>query len=332
MGKENISEAPNVTISNEPVPLQFYLFLAFMLPVTCVIVVGNSLVLIVLWKFPLFRKRRHVFLMNVAAADLVSGLLSSPIVLITELKRDWRSRFFLCVGRLTIGYTWASVTNLLLLAATIERYIAIHHPFAHEKTCTPRVLAVSCVIIWLYSSTLGASMSLGWNNWSPDEICFISLVFPFPLGILNLSQAFAGMVVYVVLYARIFSTARKQARRIAENNVATLNCGSASTNGIKAAKVTALVVLVYMVCYIPYSFTFLLGGYDIFYRARPVEEVYSEYSTSLLVTAVLLFLNAGNNPIIYHGIMPSFRAAVKTLLGCNRLGNNRIFSINILDR
>ncbi len=70
MDKDNISEALHITISNDPPPLQFYLFLTFMVPVTCVIVVDNSLVLIVLWKFPLFRKGRHVFLMNVAWSDL----------------------------------------------------------------------------------------------------------------------------------------------------------------------------------------------------------------------------------------------------------------------
>ncbi len=195
MDPDNTTVALNATTAttednhDETLSVGVYAFLAFMLPVCFVTVVGNSLVLIAPWKFPRLRKKQHVFLLNVAVADLATGLLGTPVVLITELKPKWSTWFFFCVGRITIVYTCASASNLLLLAASVERYLAIHHPFTHEKTCTAKVLAVSCGVIWLYASAMGASMSLGWNNWSPDEICLGANVFPFPLTALTTCQA-----------------------------------------------------------------------------------------------------------------------------------------------
>ncbi len=321
--------SPNATTNHkQTLSLEVYLFLAFMLPVCFVIVAGNSLVLIAPWKFTRLRKKQHVFLMNVAVADLATGLLATPVVLVAELKPLWSTWFFFCVGRITIVYICASASNLLLLAATIERYMAIHHPFSHEKTCTPKVLAISCAVVWLYASAIGVSVSLGWNNWSPDEICFGAHVFPFPLTALTTCQALVVMVVIAGLYARIFHTAQKQARRIAEDNMAASNT-RVSKSGLKAAKVTAMVVLVYMICFVPYVLTLFLQALDLLYRSRSLEEVYSAFYVPGLFTAVLLYLNAGTNPVIYHGVMPNFRAAVKSLLGFDRVTNTRVSAIDI---
>ncbi len=240
-----------------------YLFLGLMLPVNCVILVGNSLVLIAPWKFPRLRKKHHVFLINVAVADLATGLIATPVVLIQELKAEWSSWYFFCVGRISIVYVCACTSNLLLLAATIERYIAIHYPFYYEKTCTSKALVMSCGIIWLYSMGAGASLSLGWNNWSPDELCFTAHVCPFSFIMLAAAQTLAVMVVIVGLYARIFCTARLQANHIAEENIAVSNIRPTAT-GLKAAKVTAMVIVAYMICFIPYVFTWSLASVHLF--------------------------------------------------------------------
>ena len=304
-----------------------YLFLGLMLPVSCVILIGNSLVLITPWKFPRLGKKHHVFLINIAIADLTTGLLATPVVLIQELKPEWNSWYFFCVGRITIVYVCACASNLLLLAATVERYIAIHYPFYYEKTCTSKVLAMSCGIIWLYSTSVGASVSLGWNNWSPDELCFTAHVCTFSFLMLAASQILAVLVVIVGLYARIFHTARMQANHIEENSIAVSNIRH-TTTGLKAAKVTAMVIVAYMICFIPYVFTCCLASVHLFYRWGSLHEVYTHFATPFSLTSVFLYLNAVTNPIIYHGVMPTFRSAVKSLLGCDRSRTIRVATID----
>ena len=129
--------------AEEELSLQLYLFMAFMLPVCAIIVIGNSLVLIAPWKFPKLRIKQHVYLMNVAVADLATGLLATPIILLTELRPQLMSEFFFCVSRMTIAYTGTVASNFLLLASSIERYVAIQHPFLHEKTCSRKTIALS---------------------------------------------------------------------------------------------------------------------------------------------------------------------------------------------
>ena len=328
MEEENTTTAAlNSTTTTIPPQGDPYLFLGLMLPINCVILLGNSLVLIAPWKFPRLRKKHHVFLINVAVADLATGLLATPIVLIQELKPEWSSWYFFCVGRISIVSVCACASNLLLLAATIERYVAIHYPFYYEKACTSKVLAISCGIIWLYSVSAGASVTLGWNNWSPDELCFIAHVCPFPFVMLAASQISAVMVVMVGLYARIFHTARVQASLIAEENIAISN-SRRTTAGLKAAKVTAMVVVAYMICFIPYIFTWSLASVHLFYRWGSLHEVYSYFATPFVLTSVFLYLNAVTNPIIYHGVMPTFRSAVKSLLGCDRSTTTHVTCIS----
>ncbi len=244
--------------AEEETSLQLCLFVAFMLPVCAIIVIGNSLVLIAPLKFPKLRMKQHVFLMNVAVADLATGLLATPIILVTELMPQLMSGFFFCVSRMTIAYTGTVASNLLLLASSVERYVAIHHPFLHEKTCSRKTIGLSCGIIWIYALGMGMSLSLGWNNWSPDILCFVAHVSPFPLTTLTFSQAFLVMTVIGILYARIFNTARKQAKRIAEDNMAAGITTQTSKAGLKAAKVTAMVVLACIVFVLPYVITLYL--------------------------------------------------------------------------
>ena len=307
-----------------------HLFLGLMLPVCCVIIVGNSLVLIAPLKFPRLRKKHHVFLINVAVADLATGLFATPVVMIYELKPEWSSWYFFCVGRITIIYIGACASNVLLLAATVERYIAIHYPFSYEKTCTSKTLAMSCGIIWLYSTCIGGSISIGWNNWSPDEHCFTAHICPFGFIMLTATQILVLLVAIGGLYARIFHTARLQANHIEEDNLAVSN-SRRTTTGLKAAKVTAMVIVAYMVCFIPYVFTCVVGSVYLFHRWESRHNLYDHLATPLSFTSVFLYLNAGINPIIYHGVMPRFRSAVKSLLGCDRSRTSRVASIDGID-
>ena len=330
-GPTTLSTTDNVINSagaEEELSLQVYLFMAFMLPVCAIIVIGNSLVLIAPWKFPKLRMKQHVFLMNVAVADLATGLLATPIILVTELMPQLMSEFFFCVSRMTIAYTCTVASNLLLLASSIERYVAIQHPFLHEKTCSGKTIALSCGVIWVYALAMGMSLSLGWNNWSPDILCFVAHVSPFPLTTLTFCQAFVVMTVIGMLYARIFNTARKQAKRIAEDNMAAGITTQTSKAGLKAAKVTAMVVLAYMICFIPYVTTVYLESIQTHLGPKSPEEVASDFEIPILFTSVLLYVNAATNPIIYHGVMPTFRAAVKSLLGCDRLSRTRVSVID----
>ncbi len=313
------SVATNNTGSADGLSLYVYLFLAFMLPVCGIIVIGNSLVLIAPWKFPKLRMKQHVFLMNVAVADLATGLLATPIILATELRPQLWEQFFFCVSRMTIAYTSTVASNLLLLASSIERYVAMS--FLHEKTCSGKTMALSCGVIWVYALAMGVSLSLGWNNWSPEILCFVAHVSPFPLTTLTFCQAFVVMTVNGLLYARIFNTARKQAKRIAEDNMAAGITGHTPKAGLKAAKVTAMVVLAYMICLIPYVTTVFLESIQTHLGPKSPEEVASDFEIPILFTSILLYVNAATNPIIYHGVMPTFRAAVKSLLGCDRLAS-----------
>ncbi len=323
--------ALNSTTEEGPT-IQVYLFLALMIPVFGIIVIGNSLVLIAPWKFPKLRLKQHVFLMNLAVADLVTGLLATPIKVLIEVNPKVTSQFFFCVARMNIAYTCTLASNALLLAASIERYVAIQHPFLHQKTCSAKTLAASCGIIWLYALVLGMLLSSGWNNWSPEIICFVAHVSPFPLTTLTLCQAFLVMIIIAGLYARIFHTARKQAKRIAEDNRAAGITDQAPKAGLKAAKVTAMVVLAYMSCFIPYVTTVYIEAIHVHLGPKSPEEVFFDFEEPILYTSILLYVNAATNPVIYHFFMPTFRTAVKSLLGCDRLSRTRVSAIDTKDK
>ncbi|XP_066264059.1 neuropeptide S receptor-like isoform X2 [Branchiostoma lanceolatum] len=170
------------------------------------IVVGNSLVLLVMWMERHKKTRMNFFIMNLALADLGAGLFNVLPDLVHRFTVEWIAGDFMCklIKYIQGGVLYGS--TYVLVALSVDRYDAIIHPmrFAHDRKskamiCVAWGLAAlfsipSPVIFALTKMANGewqcwATWPEDWY-WTPYMTIVTTLVFFIPLVIISTCYAF----------------------------------------------------------------------------------------------------------------------------------------------
>ncbi|VDO67585.1 unnamed protein product [Heligmosomoides polygyrus] len=95
---------------------------------------GNMLAITVLRKHPLMKTHSSIYIMNIAMADLITLCVGLPFELIMNWSQyPWPFPDLFCNLKALIAETtnYASIITILLFS--IERYIAVCHPFVFVK-------------------------------------------------------------------------------------------------------------------------------------------------------------------------------------------------------
>nr|CAC86248.1 5-HT2B serotonin receptor [Tetraodon fluviatilis] len=95
---------------------------------------GNILVILAVWLEKKLQNATNFFLMSLAVADLLVGLLVMPIALITILyDSDWPLPEPLCPIWLFLDVLFSTASIMHLCAISLDRYIAIKKPIQHSQ-------------------------------------------------------------------------------------------------------------------------------------------------------------------------------------------------------
>ncbi|UJR26894.1 hypothetical protein I4U23_008204 [Adineta vaga] len=114
--------------------------------------VGNLLVIIVIQRNRSMRTVTNMFIMNLAAADLLVLVFCLPATVIQDVTKTWFFGLVLCKFVNYIQNMSVSVSVLTLMAISIERYQAIVHPLKFSGTKQrARILILS---VWILSILL----------------------------------------------------------------------------------------------------------------------------------------------------------------------------------
>ena len=183
--------------------------------ILCVLIIASNMVAIVICtskSHESVRAKVNDIVLSLAVADLCVGLTlpyHSTFFLDPSITQN-RVACFLRVS-ITLQHVMASVFNLLLV--TIDRYVAILHPYIYyQKGSLPRARLL-IVVVWSYS-VFACSIVCYWN-YGPRYMCslteiataeFFAAFWAVPF--------FIATTVILVLYARIFLVAFKQEQRM----------------------------------------------------------------------------------------------------------------------
>ncbi|XP_034030261.1 adenosine receptor A1-like [Thalassophryne amazonica] len=192
------------------------LYIACEVVIAVLAIVGNVLVCVaVTWNKKL-RTVTNYFLISLAVADILVGLVAIPCAVLTDLGRP-RYNLPLCLLLLTILIVLTQSSILSLLAVAAERYMAILLPFQYQRIMSPRNARLALFITWSLGVVSGSVPLMDWQKQKADyEYCLFSCVvdmtymvyFNFFCGLL------LPLVAMFVIYAHIFVTVRRQLRRI----------------------------------------------------------------------------------------------------------------------
>ncbi|KAK7507025.1 hypothetical protein BaRGS_00001876 [Batillaria attramentaria] len=278
-------------------------------------VASNSLVLVAMYKVKSLRTHTNCFIASLAVADILAGLVVGPLAVTGYLGHPRNFYGCLLMNTLVVIFTMCSVTSLT--AVTLDRYLAICHPFTYIRKMTFRVTISVVVVSWVVGILFGLVPLMGWNKGKENfkGACEFQVVIC--LEYMVYFVFFAGNLIpflfMVCVYTHIFFIIRKAKAADSRRTSTTACAGHVKPHHLwretRKTLSLVLVVIVFEACWLPvyiHLSTILLAP---------------EYSPShefLLFAIVLCHANSFANPIVYAFSLKAFRQAFVQIL----TGNN----------
>ncbi|KAM9792577.1 C-C chemokine receptor type 7-like [Neosynchiropus ocellatus] len=282
-------------------------FMPIFYPLICVVgLTGNLLVIVTFYRFSRLKTMTDVYLLNLAIADWLFAL-TLPFWA-ASLIAEWVLGLFLCKVMHTVYKVTSYCSMFLLSFISMDRYFAIAKAVSSHRRRSQAVLLskVSSAVAWLMAMIFSIpEMTYTTIN---NHTCtpFSSRSDPLRIGIQTSQVVVAFMIpllVMIVCYSSIAQTLY-QARTFERN---------------KAIKVILAVVVVFVVCQVPYNVV-------LFWSTMVIvkdDQTDCGNDNKLLyandVTQCLAFLRCCLNPFLYVFIGVKFRYDLFKLLkefGC----------------
>uniref|UniRef100_A0A8C6WW51 5-hydroxytryptamine receptor 2B n=1 Tax=Neogobius melanostomus TaxID=47308 RepID=A0A8C6WW51_9GOBI len=138
---------------------------------------GNILVILAVSLEKKLQNATNYFLMSLAVADLLVGLLVMPIALVTVLyNSDWPLPEFICPIWLFLDVLFSTASIMHLCAISLDRYIAIKRPIQHSQYKSRAKALLKIALVWLISICIAIPIPIkGLQNYPlPNNITFNS--------------------------------------------------------------------------------------------------------------------------------------------------------------
>lgn len=229
-----------------------------------------------------------------------------------------------------------TVSNFSLLAVSIDRYWSICHPISYHKTVTTRFTKLVILICWILS-LLGFLPLFGWNSGIFEDTCDAKIVFDFNYVIfLCVTVSFLPAIILLLVYILIYKQVRRRQRtklvspvvftkeaRELPNNFSSndkyflpqsnqkpnVPMQHASEKETKVAKTLSLVVLSFLICWLPMTIS-------AFTASLAKDREPSDYIHKISI--FLSHFNSAIDPLIYAYRIKTVREALKSFVTCKR--------------
>lgn len=311
-------------------------------------VVGNTAVCFVAYRNKRLRSFAYSLITNLAVADLLSAAVGIPIFVLNDYQETWTMGFVVCkVFKPSLTLFNIVITNTLV-AIACDRFRGLVFPLSVKPGTTKTRLVL--ILIWLiaFLCTLPSYGAIDIQTYESDDVKFCVEKFHGDQTMhLLYSKVYATfmflmnnllpLLIILVLYVKITATLKRInllptmriLRRSSSDastpsvtprhswNLTNVNQASSNRRQImekKFIRMLMVVVLVFLVCYVPYQILFLVLEYHPEIISNP--ERYMYYLPNYLY--VLMWVPVALNPVCYGSMNERYKRAFRALMRCNK--------------
>ncbi|XP_046391197.1 adenosine receptor A2a [Ischnura elegans] len=281
-------------------------------------VAGNGLVLAAFRRERRLRRRTNYYIVSLAAADLLVGLLGIPVAVLASVGLP--SGLYACLLAVCLLVVLCTISIFCLVAVSVDRYWAILHPMAYSRNVRTKTAVSIICVCWVAGTFVGFLPLLGWNA-GPQQRCRFTEVMDYNyLVFLYFATIIVPALILAAFYAHIYRVVLRQLRQMVTMDAGPRSnpagregsgtmlrmLGAAQRREVKATQNLAIIVLFFILCWIP---LYTINCVKAFCPACSVEGALTDFCI------ILSHLNSALNPLLYAYHLRDFRAALRAIFG-----------------
>uniref|UniRef100_UPI00398E8C59 alpha-2B adrenergic receptor n=1 Tax=Pristiophorus japonicus TaxID=55135 RepID=UPI00398E8C59 len=187
-------------------------------------IIGNVLVIIAVLTSRSLQAPQNLFLVSLAAADILVATLVMPFSLANELMGYWYFKKIWCEIYLALDVLFCTSSIVHLCAISLDRYWSVTQAIQYNSKRTPRRIRCVILTVWFIAGVISFPPLISMNkNLGADEI---------PVCRLNdekwyilsscIGSFFAPCVIMILVYMKIYQVAKQRTRQSPSNRKAAL--------------------------------------------------------------------------------------------------------------
>lgn len=147
MEGEDVVSTTEAGAYRSPTPELYVTYTTLEIIVALVAVVGNAMVIHVFRRDRRLRRRTNYYIVSLALADLLVGLLGIPFAILASVGQP--RNLHACLFTVSLLVMLCTISIFCLVAVSVDRYWAILHPMCYSRNVRTRTAIGEYILLFI---------------------------------------------------------------------------------------------------------------------------------------------------------------------------------------